>query len=140
MSTSYKRKMKNSGTLLTLAALFSLPSLNPWFIQKSWASGEIKFMKTSRAQAIEIANREAERLGYKTTTMNLELDEHNTFWNKYISSGPSFWPNNPWYKEKLKNKEYWAVYYAPKIPQKGGDLWCFIDRTTGEVITHLKGK
>jgi hypothetical protein len=40
----------------------------------------------------------------------------------------------------LLGRNYQAVYFAPKVQQKGGDLWVFIDKITGEIILWVCGK
>lgn len=96
-------------------------------------------MKITKEEVIEIANKEAIRLGYDINMMEIKVTKHTTPWNTYLKKD-----NNSEYalvrKEKLINKEYWAVYYAPKNMQLGGDICIFIDSSTGEVLTSLRGK
>lgn len=98
-------------------------------------------MKISREEAIGIANKEANRLGYNAAKMKIEIDEENTWWNSYIASSPSFWEQHPHIQEKLHNRDYWAVFYGSQDRTRlGGDLWVFVDRASGEIIMAIKGK
>ena len=96
-------------------------------------------MRLPKESVLQIANKEAIRLRYDIHNMVAAIDENNTTWNKYISSG-FFLNSNPMLRDKLKDKEFWAIYYAPKDMQFGGDLWIFVNAMNGEIITEIKGK
>ena len=105
--------------------------------------------KVKKIKAIEIADKEAIKLGYKIDTMDMEISLCNVPWNRYLSKA-----RDDEYavsrKNKLKNRKYWAIYYAPRhkesidsdeiIITAGGDVCIFIDADTGEVITNYRGK
>ena len=98
----------------------------------------------SYEQAIEIAGKEALRLGYDIKSMELqEISKHYDPWNNYLPR-----KSNSEYvllrRDKLKGKEYWAVYYGrrrkPGRRGKGGGICVFIDSATGEILTTYRGK
>lgn len=96
-------------------------------------------MDIAKEKALQISNREAEKLGYNLSEMTVNVDDKNSLWEEYIKSGPILEYDDA-LKNTLKNKEYWAIYYRPKRLQKGGDLFVFIDKYTGEVLTSIRGK
>lgn len=110
-----------------------------------YLNGETRSKLIDKKKTREISIAEAERLGYNTSLMNISIDENNTLWRKYSSSlnlttGATLLDEMPEVKNKLRNKIFWAVYFDPRnIEQHGGDLWVFVDRTTGDVILYLKG-
>lgn len=101
-------------------------------------------IKLRMEKALELANKEAITLGYDIKSMNVELDENNTAWNTFISKYPSYLENNPEIKNKLKDRNYWAVYYKPTVKPGeilfGGGLLVFVDSSNGEIITVIRGK
>lgn len=85
------------------------------------------------------ADREAVGLGYKIEDMTASFDDANTQWKKYSALTQR---EN---ESTLKGKDFVAVHYALKestlAPKTlGGDLWVFVDRPTGVIITILRGK
>jgi hypothetical protein len=97
-------------------------------------------MPVTREEAINIAKKEAVKLGYDVESMDLEIDENNTAWNKYVK----YLELDPDMKSQLKSTTFWAVYYGPRYdpnnPVLGGDVWVLIDRSDGRVITIIRGK
>ena len=101
-------------------------------------------MKITNDQAMEIANKEAMRLGHDTKLMDIEVTLNNVHWNKFFPKGST----SEYVRErqnKLKGKEYWAIWYHPSQTigggmAKGGDVCIFIDSKTGEVLTNYRGK
>jgi hypothetical protein len=94
----------------------------------------------TQKEILVFANKEAVRLGYDIGSMDVYLDRYNAEWNKLISNDPSYLECSPELRDKLKNG-YWAVYYGPKnSPQKGGDLWIFVNPNTGEIIGRIGGE
>ena len=118
------------------ALLLILISMNGCYADKK--NGVIN-MRLSKESILQIANIESVRLGYAIHNMIVDVDESNTAWNKYISNG-FFLQSNPVLRDKLKDRVFWAIYYAPKEKQFGGDLWIFVDAKNGEIITRIKGK
>jgi len=94
----------------------------------------------SEKDAIKIAKKEVNELGYNSFFMRIKISFHTTPWNDCL---PKERMSN-FYLEKrnlLKNRNYWAVYFGPiAIAHKGGDVCIFIDANTGEVITVVGGK
>lgn len=124
-----KCALSSGVAIVSLAASFSL------------ASGTLgSNMVITKEHAIEIADREAMRLGYDTKVMNMEIDEQNTKWSTYILSTPSALEGARELKDALKKRKYWAVYYGPKGLVLGGDIFIFIDRDTGEILGVLRGR
>lgn len=101
-------------------------------------------MNVSRDKALEIANSEAKKIGYDITIMNIITTKYNTPWNKYLPKDS----NDEYHAgkmSKLKNREYWAIYYYPDrkkvgLGYKGGDFCIFIDTNSGEIITDIRWK
>lgn len=101
-------------------------------------------MKITKDKAIEIASIEAKKVGYDIGIMNIKTTKYDTPWNEYLPKES----NEEYYvakKNKLKNREYWAVYYYPNrdkvgIGYKGGDFCIFVDVHTGEIITDMRWK
>jgi hypothetical protein len=88
----------------------------------------------------QVADQEAVKLGYDINNMGVELDVANSQWKKYSAMQRGL-PENI---SKISGKDFIAVYYFPiPSPDKvmlGGDLWVFLNRGSGEVITVLRGK
>ena len=109
-------------------------------------------MEIAKEEAIKIANKEVINLGYDIKSDEVgsiklkNIKKYDTNWEEVIRqdiqgfSWISWWAKNPDVRNKLKNKKFWAIYYAPKHHILGGDVCVFIDFGTGEVITCLRGK
>jgi len=99
---------------------------------------------TTKEKAIEIANIESKSLGYDLGILSVKATKYNTPWNEYLPKDS----NDTYYVEKidkLKNREYWAVYYYPDrekvgVGYKGGDFCIFIDTSTREIVTYILWK
>lgn len=97
-------------------------------------------LSTTKDNAISIANKKAIELGYDIKSMDVEVSLNNTPWNECLPqySGE---PALDKMREKLVNKQYWAVSYSLKGANiAGGNVCICIDSKTGEIITHLRGK
>lgn len=95
-------------------------------------------MRIVENMAIEIANKEAKKLGYNIESMTVRASHYKSPLNEYISDS-----KEEYYVErrgKLKNKEYWAIYYSDPKFNKGGDICIFVDSSNGEIITSIRGK
>ena len=95
-------------------------------------------MQMTRDKAIEIANVRSKQLGYIIENMNIEATKYNTPWNEYLPKDST----DKYHVEKrnrLNNREYWAVYYYP-MAGKGGDFCIFVDANTGEIIMDIRWK
>lgn len=88
----------------------------------------------TRSAILAIADGEASRLGYDVEKMSVSFNTYNSKWRDHLARAEKdFVP--------LKDRDYWAVYYAPlKKRTRGADLWIFIDRETDEIITVLRGQ
>lgn len=95
-------------------------------------------MLITEAKAIELANKEAKRLGYNTESMQVKATHYNTPMNEYLSGSDEEY--SVVRRNKLKNKEYWSLYYYNPKFKKGGDFCIFIDSRNGAVITDIRGK
>lgn len=89
----------------------------------------------SLGQVKKVADQEAGRLGYDIQNMDVQMDKENSQWKKYSTIIP-----HPDLEPKLKGRDFIAVYYSSKTQTLGGDLWVFVDRKIGKVITVLRGK
>lgn len=89
--------------------------------------------------AIEIAQAEAQRLGYDVTTLSADADILNTAWYRHLTrpvNGVSHMP-----PAELMGRRFWAVYLGPGRLRLSTDptraVFVFVDAHTGEVITVL---
>ena len=109
--------------------------------------------KLTKEEIIKIAISKAKQLGYKTEDMNIIYDDDNKKIKEHLKRGGVSTYNEDtktWEKDLpttpeqeypgLKDKDYQSVYFGPKTIAKGGDLWVFIDKNTGEVIKFVGGK
>ncbi|MBI4365324.1 MAG: hypothetical protein HY543_00740 [Deltaproteobacteria bacterium] len=96
-------------------------------------------MHISIGQAVEKANTKAIQLGYDVSTMTVSADENNAKWRQFTGR-VNLRAHLPDISKQITGKEYFAVYYRPKIEQLGGDLWIFINRNNGEVLGIWRGK
>lgn len=110
--------------------------------------------KLTKEQIIRITISKAQELGYNTEDMDIIYDEDNQKIKEHLKrSGVSTYnkETKAWEKDspttpeqeypELKEKDYQAVYFGPKgVGIKGGDLWVFIDRNTGEAIKYIRGE
>ena len=97
-----------------------------------------------KAEAMKIADREMDMIGYKRSEWKAHADENNTAWKKanarrLDSSSPE---NKQFFKhqeKKLKGHEYWAIRYEHLVPpggakKKNGDGWVFVASDSGRVL------
>ena len=98
----------------------------------------------SYTKAVEIAHREASRLGYNMEIMELNsVSRHSVPWNSWFpKKSTSEYAMER--KSKLEGKKYWAVSFGrrrnPGQHIKGGSVCIFIDSTSGEILTTYRGK
>ena len=86
----------------------------------------------SKEQIIEIATKEAEKEGLNLEWRTIIYDEGNKLWEEKVKTinkemAPRY--------EFLKEENYQAVLFALKEGLIGGDIWIFIDKVSGEVLT-----
>ncbi|MBI4717899.1 MAG: hypothetical protein HY763_08865 [Planctomycetes bacterium] len=95
-------------------------------------------------KALPAARTQAEKLGYDLAALEPRCEDDNAAWQKYVAARPKLYDDIPDLKAKLTDKPYWAVHFGPKPegprPAKGGDLWVFVHKESGEVLTYLRGK
>lgn len=94
-------------------------------------------------EAIEIGKKELIKIDSSSWKKELlvEADTNNTAWNNYVRLSPSILDNKNIKKMELETKSCWVIYYAPKdYAGKGGDVFMFIDTSTGKVIGYLFGE
>ncbi len=93
----------------------------------------------TKTEAVTIANKEATRLGYNLNRIESSADAENSVWTHYLRQGVLRLRHLN-LERKLASKRFWAIYYAPRQSQFGGDLFVFVDKENGDVIDHLKGQ
>jgi len=93
----------------------------------------------TKKMAIDIADKKIKELNYDIQTMEIYLDDGNSKWNNYLLAS-HIEKDQPELVIPLKNRIYWAIYYAPRLHQYGGDLWVFVDKETGVIITVIQGE
>jgi len=91
-------------------------------------------------EAKEIGKRELKRRGYPVEDMRVEADEKNTAWQEFVAKEPSILQRQIVKRLNLEEKNYWAIYYAPKEAYLGGDAWVFVDADNGEIIGVIFGE
>lgn len=124
-----------AGRLTTsIIGILSFMTLTLSCVEPTYAPTKMLTLK----EAIGIANREALRLGYDLSTLVVEADEENSAWDIHVAGSPNIRENQR-LMEQLKNRKYWAIYYGPRKPAVGGDLFILIDATTGEIIAVDRG-
>lgn len=138
------RLIKNEGNLLWWKIIYILVLFILIFLFRHIIGANANDMTVIKDKAIKIANEEAKQLGYDLEIMSVKATLYNTPWNEYLSKD-SIDEYSVERRDKLKNRRYWAVYYyldPEKVGTryKGGDLCIFIDSTTGEIITDIRGK
>lgn len=133
MEIRNKEKIKNI-VFIILIALLVLSLWNMW--------NKLSHLKSAVTveQAIEIGKLELKQRGYSIENMRVEADENNSSWQKSITRDSSKLQKPIVKRLNLEEKKYWAIYYAPKDSQLGGDAWVFIDINTGEVIGVILGE
>ncbi len=114
----------------TLFVLIAIPA---------WANGAI----ASREEAMSIADREMDKLGFKQPEWKSHIDENNAEWkevsalrlNSPISEAREYFEKQ---ESKLRGHKYWAVHYEhltpPGVEEKDGEVWVFIARDSGRVL------
>jgi len=105
-----------------------------------------------RDTALSIAKQEATRLEYDVEHMRDSIDSHPIIWDSLAAIHREFRNIDnstlKQYKKKLRGKAFWVVYFTPHsseaISQErvlvGGDIWIFIDSTTGKILNVIRGK
>jgi len=114
------------------------------------SSGYCQF---SQEDILSAAIKKANDLGYEIKEMNVSYDEGNKALKKHLKRiGVSVYneKTGEWEPElprtpeqeypELAGRNYQAIYFGPKEMLKGGDLWVFIDKDTGKVISHIAGQ
>lgn len=101
-------------------------------------------MGVNERAAIEKADVRAVEFVGNISGMKVKATRHTTPWNDYIQKDT----RSEYQIErmnKLKSRDYWAVYYYPDREKsgkssKGGDFCVFVDAHSGEIITDLRWK
>jgi hypothetical protein len=99
----------------------------------------------SKAEAMKIADREMDMIGYKRSEWKAQADKNNTVWKKANARRrDSSSPENKQFIEhqegKLKGHEYWAIRYEhltlPGAAKKGKgeEVWIFVAKDSRRVL------
>jgi len=109
--------------------------------------------RLSREETIRVAAAKAAQLGYSVEKMDIVYDEGNRMLKKHLrrEGVSTFNPKTNRFESELPTtaereypevagRDFQAVYLGPKPPQRGGDLWVFVDRKNGEVIRVVCGQ
>ena len=91
----------------------------------------------TRSAVLAAADAEAQRLGYDIERMSVSFDYYNSLWTDHYKAVADTPHSN---LRALEGRDFFAVYYGPLKKQLGGDLWVFVERLTGEIITTIQGK
>ncbi len=103
--------------------------------------------RVPRKEAVDIARAEAARIWYDTGRKKMEIFRNKMPWYAHHPDLKEYFDTSDYYrgiKNKLDNRDYWAVYFSPVItgpgqPVHGSDFCVFVDSATGEVITIFVG-
>ncbi len=95
----------------------------------------------TKQQIIEIATRQAKAEGVGLDIREVCYDLGNKAWARKLAgikkNSPDYAKSRNYFKI-LDDHDYQAVFFALKpdlLSYKGGDLWVFVDKKTGQVIT-----
>ena len=101
-----------------------------------------KITAWDRSRIIKIADRKKIELGY-TKVDRRRVEFFSKDWEQTLTEEDKRtlgWPNRPEISKLLENRAFWQVYYALWGDVLGGDLSVFIDATTKDIITVIRGK
>ncbi len=114
--------MKRLSAVLALLSFLVLPA--------AFAEGEVLATEVITLKAVA----KAKEAGYPLTNIRVVHDKGNMLFEEHMkqTGGETL---------ALKGKDYQAVYFQPKDTAiKDGDMWVVVDRHSGEVLYHSKGK
>jgi hypothetical protein len=124
-------------TVFTLLAFLFITNLS----SDNVVLGEDSMLTNQKA--IEIAENVAVKSGDNVKYYAVTITKHSAPWNIIYpkeNNSESVLKE----KNKLRDKEYWAVHYykqaEPGTVHKGGDICIFIDVKTGSVLTTYRGE
>ena len=91
-----------------------------------------------RTEILAIADREAQRVGYRTEQWGVSVDFYNSMWTRYAEMVRESFKGEVirQIEAKLNGRSIWAVSYRSPLTfaAKTFGLFVFIDRDSGEVI------
>lgn len=100
------------------------------------------FMKISLVEIKKAADRELIKQGYDPLKMHAIYDESNS--NRYINGLIGIVMKTEDLRIKIDERQYVVIMYQRKLKKNerimGGDLYVFVDRSTGDVLLFLSGK
>ncbi len=113
-------------------------------------SQKVKNPMLNSKEVVQISKKKAIELGYDISAMDIVLCDQ-AFSCREVEGNDvglvelikKYLQSNSEMREKIKNikqNEYWIVAYMPKKNQLGGDLWIFIDKEDGRIITIIRGQ
>ena len=79
------------------------------------------------------------KLDYKIEEMDREIQQYSTPYNRFVPGDDEVFGSEEIellkeFRDKLRDKVYWVVYYSPRGRVYDGDIGVFIDAETGEII------
>ncbi len=119
------------------------------FIRKIRAIVEVgRVSLVKKEDAIEVANKEVEKLGIDLRDLEIEVDKGNRQWDEFMSilreSGAATREQYERYQSRLKGRTFWTIFYSPKRIDgrrpKGGGATVLIDARSGEVLIVIRGE
>jgi hypothetical protein len=103
-----------------------------------------------QSRAVELANKEVKKLGLDLKKLNREIDRKNARWNKFMTYSKTSpdQPTRELYKEyeaKLRDKDYWVIYYRRRPVDgggvvKGGGATVIIEKVTCSTLLVIRGE
>lgn len=138
-------KVNNSHKKLVLSIiiLLSIGSMAFTFTRKELSKEDIINIAVKRA--IELGfSKEETTVFYDEGNKRLKENAKNIGVSTY-NEKTGIWEKDPQTTPEkrypyLVDRNYQAIYFVPKKMQLGGDLWVFIDKNSGEVISYVFGK
>ena len=91
----------------------------------------------TRSEILEIADREARRLGYEPEQKTVHIFKDSGWW-EYVTAIKLQDYDYEAIKPELEHQALWAIRYDDlNEPTLGGPMWIFIDRQTGQIVKAL---
>lgn len=97
----------------------------------------------SKEEALKIANTKLGELGIKLDKLVALADSSVKNFDDLQRKYDYYKIEQDSFKElvvKIKNHQFWYIYYKPKTLKMGGDAAFFIDKYTGEILYQILGE
>jgi len=100
-------------------------------------------MKMKKEDALGVAIKEVRRLSYPVDSMRIEIEPIALEWKDFTAKYKDYIDDKV-LNDIPKNHFFWAIYFSlsPKTGEviTGGDVWVFVDTSSGRIISVIRGK